>query len=168
MLSWQQTLNGVEIAGHGNQTLLEVPLTAFFASRQCPGSAIRVTMDWALKCARAQEPVISGFHSPLEQSVLKILMAAASPVVVVLARPLERAKLPGEWAGSVAHGCMAVVSANPTAERMTEEVAAARNGTVAKLAASIIVAYASPEGALDGLRKQWQADGRQISILAGA
>jgi hypothetical protein len=31
--------------GQGNQILLDLPLTGFFASRQCPGSAIRQAMD---------------------------------------------------------------------------------------------------------------------------
>lgn len=31
--------------GQGNQTLLDLPMTGFFASRQCPGSAIRQAMD---------------------------------------------------------------------------------------------------------------------------
>jgi hypothetical protein len=58
-------------------------MTAFFASRQCPGTAIRAAMDWALNQAREKNVVVSGFHSPLEQSVLKVLMAAHSPAVVV-------------------------------------------------------------------------------------
>ncbi len=58
-------------------------------------------MDWALHQAREENVVVSGFHSPLEQSVLK----------VVLARPVGGAKLPSEWANVVAQGTMAVVSA---------------------------------------------------------
>ncbi len=50
-------------------------------------------MEWALEQARQQQPVISGFHSPLEQSVLKVLLQARSPVVVVLARPVVGARL---------------------------------------------------------------------------
>lgn len=81
-------LNGV-----GEQTLLAAPLTAFFASRQCPGTAIRTAMDWALEQARARRAVVSGFHSPLEQSVLHLLLEARSPVVAVLARPVAGAQL---------------------------------------------------------------------------
>jgi hypothetical protein len=32
--------------GLGNAALLDQPLTAFFASRQSPGVAIRETMNW--------------------------------------------------------------------------------------------------------------------------
>lgn len=30
-------------------------------------------MDWTVEQARSKNPVISGFHSPLEQSALKVL-----------------------------------------------------------------------------------------------
>jgi hypothetical protein len=76
-----------EFSGCGNQRLLTGELTAFFASRQCPGTAIRAALDWALQQARTKQVIISGFHSPLEQSVLKVLITARSPAVVVLPPP---------------------------------------------------------------------------------
>ena len=76
------------IAGVGNMALLEQPLTAFFASRRCSGRAIRAAMDWAVEQARAKTPLIGGFHSPLEQSVLEVMLAAHAPVVIVIARKL--------------------------------------------------------------------------------
>jgi hypothetical protein len=85
------------LTGCAARGLLDLELTAFFASRQCSGTAIRAAMDWALQQARAKRAVVSGFHSPLEQSVLKVLIAANSPAVVVLARSLQVAKLPAEW-----------------------------------------------------------------------
>ena len=96
MTGWQNSLDGLRLTGMGNQRMLDVPMTAFFASRQCPGTAIRAAMDWALVQAREKNVVVSGFHSPPEQSVLKVLMAANSPAVVVLARPVAGAKLPPE------------------------------------------------------------------------
>ncbi len=81
------------LTGCGAREFADLELTGFFASRQCPGTAIRAAMDWALHQAHAKRAVISGFHSPLEQSVLKVLMAAGSPTVVVLARPVQGAKL---------------------------------------------------------------------------
>lgn len=96
--------------GRGARELLDLALTAFFASRQCLGTAIRAAMDWALQQASAKQAVISGFHSPLEQAVLNVLMAAGSPAVVVLARPVQGATLPPEWRDPLATGRMAVVS----------------------------------------------------------
>jgi hypothetical protein len=46
--------------GLGASQLLDQPLTAFFASRQCPGAAIRAAMDWALEQASARRAVVGG------------------------------------------------------------------------------------------------------------
>lgn len=139
-------------------------MTAFFASRQCPGAAIRAAMDWALQQARAKAVVVSGFHSPLEQSVLKVLIQARSPVVVVLARPVSGAKLPPEWVEPLSQGLMAIVSANLTTTRLTNVVAMARNNLAAQWATTILVAHASPGGGLAGLVAQWRLERPQAVV----
>lgn len=123
-------------------------------------------MDWALQQARAKQVVVSGFHSPLEQSVLKVLITACSPVVVVLARPLESAKLPPEWVAPLRLGHLAVVSHVATASRLTRELANARNMQVAQLAHDIVVAHASPNGSLAKLMTQWRLEDRQVHLLS--
>ena len=109
--------------------------------------------------------VISGFHSPLEQSVLKVLIAADSPAVVVLARPLQGAKLPPEWAEPLAKGHMTVLSGVTTAGRLTQQLAYQRNAQVAQLAKMIVVAHASPSGSLAEQLGQWRLDGRKVKVL---
>ena len=163
---WQETYAKHSLTGTGSPDLLNLPMTAFFASRQCPGTAIRAAMDWALQQARAKAVVVSGFHSPLEQSVLKVLIQALSPVVAVLARPVEGAKLPPDWALPLVRGHMAAVSATNDATRLTEEAATARNRVVAHLASCIVVAHASPGGALEGFCAQWRTDGRAVVDLS--
>lgn len=165
MQTWQKIQAEHHLTCTGQPDLLDLPMTAFFASRQCPGTAIRAAMDWALGQARQKNVVVSGFHSPLEQSVLKVLITAHSPAVVVLARPVAGAKLPPEWAESLTQGTMAVVSAVATTTRLTDEVAEARNKLAAQLASSIVVAHASAGGALDGLCAQWRSQGRLISVI---
>ena len=162
MQIWQKTHVKHSLTGIGNPDLLDLPMTAFFASRQCPGTAIRAAMDWALQQARAKAVVVSGFHSPLEQSVLKVLIEGRSPVVAVLARPVQGAKLPAEWVEPLAQGRLAVVSATTTAIRLTGEIATARNHLVAHLATDIVVAHASPGGVLASLLVQWQMDGQGL------
>jgi predicted Rossmann fold nucleotide-binding protein DprA/Smf involved in DNA uptake len=162
VLTWHQPHHGLEITGVGNQALLALPMTAFFASRQCSGAAIRAAMNWALQQAQQKSVVISGFHSPLEQSVLKVLIQARSPVVAVLARPVKGAKLLAAWTEPVAQGHLAVMSAATTASRLTGEVVTVRNHLVAQLATDIVVAYASPGGVLAGLLAQWQKGGQGL------
>ena len=85
--------------------------------------------------------------------------------MVVLARPVDGAKLPPEWTEALALGTMAVVSAVATTTRLTDEVATARNQLVAQLATSIVVAHASAGGALEALCTQWQSQGRLVNRL---
>ncbi len=78
------------LAGLGNAALLDGPLTAFFASRTCPGSAIRAAMDLAVTEARSGRTIISGFHSTLERSVLEDFistMAARMPIAMSIEPP---------------------------------------------------------------------------------
>lgn len=112
------------LSGIGKQTWLTGPLTAFFASRQCPGSAIRAATNWAIDQARARRVVISGFHSPLEQSALQLVLQARSPVVAVLARPVIDAQLKRDWKAAIATGRLAVISASTETERLTNKQAA--------------------------------------------
>ena len=165
MEMWQKRQAEHSLIGTGNPSLLDLPMTAFFASRQCPGTAIRAAMDWALQQAKANAVVVSGFNSPLEQSVLKVLIQARSPIVAVLARPVKGAMLPANWAESLGQGQMAAVSSAIDAARLTEEAATARNLVVAQLASHIVVAHASLGGALERSCVHWQANGRQLQRL---
>jgi len=167
--AWQrQTAHGV-LSGVGSAALLSAPLLGFFASRQCPGNAIRAAMGWAVTQARAGQGVVSGFHSPLEQSVLKVYLVAQAPAVLVLARPVERARLPAKWKAAVVAGHLVVLSAMPdvatAAPRLTEAGARDRNEVVARLAARIVIAYAVSGGRLAGQATDWHSAGHTLQWL---
>lgn len=67
---------GRGLTGCGERALLHGSWPAFCSSRQCPGVAFRAAMDWALVQAKERRPVVCGIHSPLEQSVLAVLLQA--------------------------------------------------------------------------------------------
>jgi predicted Rossmann fold nucleotide-binding protein DprA/Smf involved in DNA uptake len=162
---WSFEKDSVPLHGIGDVTLLSRPLTAFFASRQCPGTAIRAGMDWALQQAQAKTPVISGFHSPLEQSALKLLLQAKCPVVAVIARSLEGARLDRDWRLAINEGRMVVLSAHTATGRLTETLAVERNDVAALLAKRIVIAHAEPGGSLDAARTRWLAAGFGVEGL---
>lgn len=151
--------------GIGNAELLRQPVTAFFASRQCPGGAIRAAMDWAVEQSRIKRPVISGFHSPLERSVLEVLLTAGSPCVIVIARKLNSAHLPSAWLSSLQAGEAAIVSIADAPRRLTVELAARRNNWIVEHAARIVVAYASPTGELEQQVGIWKQRGLTVDSL---
>lgn len=117
--------------------------------------AIRAATAWALQQASESLSVIGGFHSPLEQSVLRILLQAGSPVVVVLARPVAGAALPSEWRDAIATGKLAVVSRAANTQRLTAQAAEDRNDLAARLADRIVIAHASPGGRLSQQQARW-------------
>jgi hypothetical protein len=124
-------------------------------------------MNWAIEQARGKHPVIGGFHSPLEQSVLEVMLTAGAPCVMVIARSLEQAQLPPSWLQAVQNGTVAVVSMENTTRRLTAELAAQRNDWVAQRAAHIVVAHASMEGSLVRQAMQWEQEGRRVDYLSG-
>lgn len=165
--TWQQERHGSLITGRGEASLLVGSVTAFFASRQCPGTAIHAAMDWAMQQAKTKAPVISGFHSPLERSVLEILLTAKSPAVFVLARDAAKARLSAAWMEAMQAGRLVVVSAAleiPPA-RLTDARAHQRNEIAASLAQVIVVAHTSPGGQLAKQVQQWRKAGRSIQML---
>lgn len=166
--AWQAVGGDRHLAGLGQQALLAAPLVGFFASRQCPGVAIRAAMDWAVTQAKARQVVVSGFHSALEQSVLEVLLAASAPAVVVLARGATSARFPLAWRGALEEGTLAVVSATAGAPRLTSELAAQRNELVASLARCCVVAHAAQGGMLASQVSQWQSAGRSVEWLTPA
>lgn len=160
--TWHMERDGVRYAGCGARSLLDVPLTAFFSSRRCPGDAIRTAMDWALEQARNRQPVIGGFHAPLEQSVLALLLQARSPVVVVLARPVAGVRFAASSREAIAQGRMVVISSATQKLRLTQAIAARRNEEVCALATRIVVAHASPRGHLEGLCDRVRTSGKEL------
>lgn len=162
---WRQRAGGLEVTGRGPASLLEQPLTAFFASRECTGWAIRAGLEWALLQARSSNPIVSGFQSPLERSVLELLLEARSPTVLVLARPVESARLPARWSVALDRQHLVMISAQGESRRLDREQASARNEVVAMLANNIVIAHAAPGGGLEAQANAWGDSGKSVHFL---
>lgn len=114
---------------------------------------------------RAQQTLIGGFHSPLEHSVLHLLLEARSPVVVVLARDVGLARLPTTWRAAIKRDHMTVVSADGEHQRLDRLRAAGRNDLVAALSDSIVVAHMSAGGTLASQVEAWDSHGKPVRLL---
>lgn len=154
------------LSGVGKKTLLSAPMTAFFASRQCSGFAIRAAMDWALQQVKTRQVVISGFHSPLERSILEVLLTAAAPVVIALVQDPGCIRLPALWKHAAHRGTLAIIGPAKVHARLTNELASARNDWVTKIAMQTVIAHAAPAGGLATQVKHWQKEGRPIVMLS--
>jgi predicted Rossmann fold nucleotide-binding protein DprA/Smf involved in DNA uptake len=122
-------------------------------------------MDWALAQAKTKQPVVSGFHSPLEQSVLNLLLQAHCPVVLVLARSLAGARLDSAWQAALAERNMAIISSHTAGGRLTKTLAVERNDVAALLATQIVIAHAEPNGQLADAKTRWESSGVLIESL---
>lgn len=154
------------LAGRGARELLDLDLTAFFASRQCPGSAIRAATDWALQQARAKRTVISGFHSPLEQPGINRVndgrqpgRGGAGPPRAGRQAVARVERLVGTWTYGGGKRRREERSPDAAVGHRTQ----CSGGTVG--AHSIVVAHARPAGSLAAQMVQWQEEGRRVDQL---
>ena len=151
----QERLGGgvpLQFMAVGNTALLDAPLLGLIASRQCPGQVLLDTLELAAQWARSQQVVLSGFHSPLEQQVLRSMLRRRGRVVKLLAHALDDYRVPPEEQAPLADGCLLVLSAcTPSVPRTTRASALTRNRLVLALVDAQCVPYLAPDSPLHAL-----------------
>lgn len=130
------------IVGVGERSLLAEPLLGLIASRECPGHVLLETLARVPEWVKAGRVIVSGFHSPLEQQVLRSVLRRKGSVVKVLARGMIDYRPATEERESLVAGRMLVITAcAPTVTRTTRATALARNRLVLTLAVECIVPH---------------------------
>ena len=130
------------IVGAGETALLAEPLLGVIASRECPGHVLLETLDRVPEWVKTGRVILSGFHSPLEQQVLRSVLRRKGRVVKVLARGMTEYHPQPDEREPLAAGRMLVITAcPPEVRRTTRETALARNRLVLALASEIVVPY---------------------------
>ncbi len=147
----------------GNRDLLRGRKVGFFCSVRCPGRLILRAYEAAERLRDARATVVGGFHAPMEQECLRILLRGAGPVVVCPARGIDGLRLPPDWKGPLAADRMLVLSPFPQGQRrVTRELAERRNAFVAEVADALLVVYASPGGATERLCRRALGGGKPV------
>ena len=137
----------VAITMLGNATLLDAELTALFVSVRCPGNLILKLHGQVEALRDAGTTVISGFHTPVEQHCLTLLLRGTQPVVTCPARGLAKFRMPAAWRPVLEADRLLLLSAFPgSVTRATAATAMFRNQFVAALADQILVGHAEPGG----------------------
>lgn len=130
------------IVGSGDTALLAEPLLGLIASRECPGHVLLETLDRVPEWVKAGRVIISGFHSPMEQQVLRSVLRRKGRVVKVLARGMSDYRPQPEEHEPLAAGRMLVITAcTLEVRRTTRETALARNRLVLDLATEIVALH---------------------------
>jgi len=156
----------VRIFGVGEAALLAEPLLGFIASRECPGSVLLEILERVPEWARAGRVIVGGFHSPLEQQVLRSVLRRQGRAVKVLARgfgdPCAVYRPTLEEREPLAGGRMLIISAFANSVvRTTRATALARNRLVLALATDIVMPYVAAGSPLEALVAAYQLTGRQ-------
>jgi predicted Rossmann fold nucleotide-binding protein DprA/Smf involved in DNA uptake len=151
----------------GNIELLNRPLVAVFSSAKCPASMILKAHDYAKQIRDCATGIISGFHAPTEKEVLEVLLKGTCPIVVVLGRKLENARLPATWRSEIEKGRMLVISPFKEYQAyVNKAMAIKRNDLAARIAGRVVVIHTSEGGSLHGQIVQWTNDALEVSDLA--
>ena len=154
-----------ELHTTGNADILNCPKTALFCSVKCPGKLILDTYDFCHHLRAEGVPVISGFHSPMEQECLRILLRSPNHVIWCLARGML-SRIPAEpvdCRAAVTEGRLLLVSTFPDkVRRVTAKTAMIRNRLVADMAAAVVVAHAAPGSKMETLCRELLAAGKPL------
>lgn len=147
------------ITAIGNTDILKNQMIAIFCSVKCPGSLILKTYDYVSSLRDTGKTTIGGFHSPVENDCLKLLMRGKQAVIICPARSLANMRIPREWKKPIEQGRLLLISPFPeTDRRATAKLSMYRNEFVAALADTIFIAYAEKGGKTEAfVRKiiQW-------------
>lgn len=150
----------------GNREILNNKKVGFFCSSKCPGDLIIKTYDLAKKWRDDGVTIIGGFHSPMEQECLTILLRGKQSVIVCPARSIENMRLKADYKTPLAEGRLLFLSPFPGKEkRMTADLALARNRFVAALADEIFVAHAAEGGKIEAFCCELASRGKSLATL---
>jgi len=139
-------------SGVGNAALLDEPLLGIVSSRECPGSALLETLDRVPEWAKEGRVILSGFHAPLEQQVLRSVLRRKGRVVKLLARGLTDYRVPSDERAPLDEGRMLVLTSfTPEIRRTTRATALERNRLVLALATETVIPYVAEGSPLAAL-----------------
>ena len=131
-------------------------------SVKCPGKVILATFDLVSALRNQPVHVIGGFHSPMEQECLRLLLRGSCQVMFCYARSIPR-RLPPEFAEPIKQGRLHLLSATSIAvKRPTAATCIARNRLAVSLAPVLLVPYANPGGHTEALCHEALAQGKRL------
>ena len=130
----------------GQNATLNGDLWALFCSSKCPGEIILKAHDLAQEFRKAGIPTIGGYHSPVEQECLRVLLRGSQPILLCPARSIENMRLKPVWKDALTEKRLLILSIfGEQHRRSTAMLANQRNAFVAALADKICIAHAAED-----------------------
>lgn len=150
----------------GNIELSKILHSAIFSSAKCPANSILKAHDYAKEIRNGEMGIISGFHAPAEKEVLEVLLKGSCPIVVVLGRRLEGARIPSAWKTEIEKGRMLVISPFKEYQKYVTKVVSLKcNDLAAHMAGRVLIIHASEGGGLETQVGEWGKEGIEIEYL---
>ena len=146
----------------GRDRLLPSHKIGLLCSIQCPGDIILKTLDLMHELRNLEVCVVSGFHSPLEQECLKILLRGTCAIVVCYARSLP-GRVPPEYVKPIDDGRVLLLSPfNEAQNHATRNTSRLRNRLVVALGDAVLVPYAASGGITEGILREVSCLGKPV------
>ena len=136
----------------GNISLLDQPKHGFLCSRCTKSSVILPCLDWAVEYSKGTMPVISTFHSEIENAVLDILLKGSCPIILVLGRKQYK-QIPTKLQTAFDNNRLLIVSVN-NQNRINRESALSANRYVCEQSHNITFGFISPNSSLSSLYEE--------------
>ena len=136
----------------GNISLLNRPKHGFLCSRCTKSSVILPCLDWAVDYSKGTMPVISTFHSEIENAVLDILLKGSCPIILVLGRKQYK-QIPTKLQTAFDNNRLLIVSVN-NQNRINRESALSANRYVCEQSHDITFGFISPNSSLYSLYEE--------------
>lgn len=147
----------------GQNTTLNGELWALFCSSKCPGEIILKAHDLAQKFREIGIPTIGGYHSPVEQECLRVLLRGSQPILLCPARGIENMRLKSAWKDAFAEERLLILSIFESRhQRSTTTLANQRNVFVAALADKICIAHAAEDSKILAFAQRVLAWGKSV------
>ncbi len=154
--------------GIGNSENVRRRKIGLLCSIRCPGAIILKTLDLMQELRKMDVCIVSGFHSPLEQECLKVLLRGTCGIAICYARSLPK-RIPAELIKPIEDGRLLILSAyDEKRHRATSETSAERNKIACILAGAVFVPYASPGGKIETLCREMLGFGKRVMTFGGA
>ena len=131
----------------GNAQILRRPLLALISARQIDGNVATISLQ-LLKQLTASKTIgfISGWHSPLEQECLRVVLTEEASLVFCTSKALDRFKPSAELKERVVQNkALLLTHCTPNAKRISRGASIRRNELVIELA-SVLLVLSAPEG----------------------
>jgi len=152
----------------GNRALLDLPMTAFLASRT-DGKGERCFAPTVVPATWPMHPecVVSGFLSPMERAVFDTCLADGIPMVNILARGLPH-RFPAHIQQAIDAGRLLVMTPfDSSVDRFSAARAAWCNQYALHLAPHVVIGQLSPDGMLACLLSDISRD-THVTFIQGA